>query len=466
MSLENWLNVKSAVIAKLDPGFLPAAIVNRHFRNKVGACAGAERVVFALQRGSEDISRYETQVFPDRPEYREINYLYLERIVKFMLWAMGGRTLFFSGPSYLGQRIKKAYSNQGDRSFDVELMSRVYERPFEVVLVEEGKIPETFGTSVKIGGNWNGCRIGFDLGASDYKVVALNEGEEVFSCETVWNPREQADPNYHYSTIKRAIEMAAEKLPRVDAIGGSSAGIIIDNRVMVASLFRAVPKELFDRGVKDIFVKIAREFNVPLVVVNDGDVTALAGALSLDQDGILGIAMGSSQAVGYVDRSGKMTGWLNELAFAPIDYNPRAEHDEWSGDHGVGVSYFSQQAVNKLLVPAGIVVADKLGLAERLIEVQKLIKSGHSGAAAIYETIGVYLGYAIAHYAEFYNINRLLVLGRVASGAGGDMIVDKAREVLKRDFPELARGFELHLPDEQSRRIGQARAAASLPIVS
>jgi predicted NBD/HSP70 family sugar kinase len=178
---------------------------------------------------------------------------------------------------------------------------------------------------------------------------------------------------------------------------------------------------------------------------------------------MLGVAMGSSEAAGFMDKRGRILGWLNELAFAPVDYNPAALADEWSGDNGVGALYFSQQAVNKLLPAAKIKLPKALGLPERLVEVQKLMAAGDERAAKIYQTIGVYLGYTIPHYADFYDFGHMLVLGRVTTGRGGDIVLGTAREVLGREFPEIARRISMHVPDEKSRRVGQAVAAASLP---
>jgi predicted NBD/HSP70 family sugar kinase len=178
---------------------------------------------------------------------------------------------------------------------------------------------------------------------------------------------------------------------------------------------------------------------------------------------MLGVAMGSSEAAGFMDKKGRILGWLNELAFAPVDYNPKAPSDEWSGDHGVGALYFSQQAVNKLLPAAKIKLPAKMGLPERLVEVQKLMAAGDERAAKIYQTIGVYLGYTIPHYEGFYDFAHMLVLGRVTSGAGGDIVIDTAREVLDKEFPETSASIAMHVPDEKTRRVGQAVAAASLP---
>lgn len=315
---------------------------------------------------------------------------------------------------------------------------------------------------ISAGGHLQGCRIGFDLGASDYKVSAVVDGEAIFTEETPWDPKTQSNPEYHYHHISAALHRAAAHLPRVDAIGGSSAGIIVDNEIRVASLLRAIPKKLFPKAA-GVFKRIQKEWNVPVVVMNDGDVTALAGALSLRQKGVLGVAMGSSEAGGFMDKRGRILGWLNELAFAPVDYNPQAVVDEWSGDAGVGALYFSQQAVNKLLPAAGIKLPKEMGQPERLKEVQHLMAKGDERAAKIYETIGVYLGYTIPHYTDFYDFGHMLILGRVTTGQGGDIVIAKAREVLQREFPETARNIAIHVPDEKSRRVGQAVAAASLP---
>jgi predicted NBD/HSP70 family sugar kinase len=238
--------------------------------------------------------------------------------------------------------------------------------------------------------------------------------------------------------------------------------VYVANRTMRASLFIKVPEDDFDKYVKDIYIRAAKEIgDVPLTVANDGDVTALAGAMSLGEDGILGIAMGTSEAGGYVDMNGNITGWLNELAFVPCDLAPTAMEDEWSGDIGCGVKYFSQDAVIKLAPAAGIELDPALSPAEKLKVVQAAMNDGHEGARQIYETIGVYLGYTLAFYAMFYDINHVLLMGRVTSGQGGDLVLAKAMEVLKAEYPELK--MQVNLPDEKSRRVGQSVAAASLP---
>ncbi|HTI98486.1 MAG TPA: hypothetical protein VL527_06245 [Dongiaceae bacterium] len=448
--------------APLDPGFLPAALFNRQYVAATRASGRAVPLVLGIERENGLVSRYETVV---RPEADAETLRYAERIVKFLLWARGGWKIYVGGPAAVGEFIRREYSATGGRAFDVQLMSRVYEQPFAVVGTTPEAVPAEREISAALGGHLDGCRIGFDLGASDYKVAAVQDGQVVYSDEFPWNPKDQPDPDYHFQHLQAGLKKAAAALPRVDAIGGSSAGVVVNNKIMVASLFRAVPPAAFDRA-KNTFLRVAAEWRVPVEVANDGDVTALAGAMSLSAEGMLGVAMGSSEAAGYLNPKGGMTGWLTEFAFAPVDYNPAAAADEWSGDIGVGAMYFSQQAVNKLLPAAGIALAPELGLPERLKEVQALMARNDARAAKIYETIGVYLGYAIPHYADFYDFKDMLILGRVTTGQGGDIVLERARAVLAAEFPDVAARVKLHVPDEKSRRVGQAVAAASLPVIA
>jgi predicted NBD/HSP70 family sugar kinase len=458
-TLKMTAGLKLKFVPPLDPGFQPAVLFNRRYVAATKASGNFEPLVIGLERESGLVSRFETVV---RPEADATTLRYVERTVKFMLWARGGWKLFIGGPKGIGEFIRKTYSPAGARKFDCEMMGLAYGKKFQVVVTTPEKVPASKEMEVPAGGHLKGCRIGFDLGASDYKVSAVVDGEVSFTEESPWDPKSQANPEYHYHHISAALHRAAAHLPRVDAIGGSSAGIIVDNEIRVASLLRAIPKRDFPRAA-GIFKRIQKEWNVPVVVINDGDVTALAGALSLHKKGMLGIAMGSSEAAGFLDKKSRIPGWLNELAFAPVDYNPKAAADEWSGDRGVGALYFSQQAVNQLLPASGISLPEKMGLPERLKEVQALMTKGDKRAANIYETIGIYLGYTMAHYADFYDFNDVLILGRVTTGRGGDIVLGKARQVLKTEFPGLAAKIALHVPDEKSRRVGQAVAAASLP---
>ncbi len=460
----NRIQVAPAVPAPLDDAFQPASLVNRKFR-ELAAKAGPVPVRIALERGDGSVSVFTTCVLPSRHPSAGLNFFYVERIVKFLLWQRGGWKVHFGGPHEIGEYLRSTYAVGGARQFDSDFMGGVYEHPFTVVITEPERVPAEKENPIPLGRHLEGCRVGFDLGASDRKASAVIDGEAVYSEEIPWDPRPQSDPKYHYDGVMDSISRAASKLPRLDAVGGSAAGVYVNNRVRVASLFRGVPRKEFDEKIANMFLRIRHELGVPMEVVNDGEVTALAGSMSIGDNPVLGIAMGSSQAAGYVNPAGNITGWLNELAFVPVDYRPDAPADEWSGDIGCGVQYFSQVGAIRVAMGAGMTFNPKLALPEKLVVLQDYMRSGNDLAQRVYETIGAYLGYAAAHYADFYNLKHVLVLGRVTTGPGGDILMRKASEVLENEFPELKEQISLQLPDEKSRRVGQSIAAASLPAI-
>ncbi len=444
---------------KLDPKFMPLSVLFRDAKN-----GPSKEIVIALERNRGLISVFKTNI-PDGDF--SSRYSLCERLVKTLLWLKGGFKIYFAGDDEVGNAIKKDYSKSGVRNFDNEFMSDIYRSEFEVVVCSMDEIPAENEAPSSVGRNLNGCRIGFDAGGSDRKVSAVIDGKAVYSEEVVWFPKLNSDPKYHYEGILEAFKTAASKMPRVDAIGVSSAGIYIDNQIMVASLFLKVPKEEYDKHVLNMYIDVAKEIgDVPIEVANDGDVTALAGAMELNDTNILGIAMGTSEAAGFIDSKGNITGWLNELAFVPVDANKDSMVDEWSGDYGCGVKYFSQDSVIKLAPAAGIELDESLSPAEKLKVVQKLMAEGDQRAKDIFETIGIYFGYSLAYYAMFYDIKHVLIMGRVTSGEGGVLILENAKKVLKDEFPSLYEKMNLHIPDENSRRVGQSVAAASLPKIN
>ena len=454
------------VKAPLDPDFMPLSIVYREFQEAVKAFGG-EPLTIALERNNGLTSVFTVDIFPENTGHDEENRDFVERLVKTLLWTRGGHKITVAGSERIAEQIKAQYAIGGSREFDRNFMADVYEAPFEVVHVPFEEAPAAAESATPVGRHLDGCRIGFDAGGSDRKVSAVVNGEAVYSEEVVWFPKLQSDPQYHYDGIMDAMKTAAAKMPKLDAIGVSTAGVVIGNRIMTSSLFLKVKNEnpeAFEKTVKTMYTDIAKVLgNVPIEVANDGDVTALAGAMDLNDNNVLGVAMGTSEAGGYVDPNGNITGWLNELAFVPVDYNKEAMVDEWSGDYGCGVKYFSQDAVIKLAPAAGIPLDENASPAEKLKAVQKLMVEGDERAAKIFDTIGVYFGYAIAYYALFYDIRHVLLLGRVSSGEGGNRIHKLAETVLQAEFPALADQITIHLPDESSRRVGQSIAAASLP---
>ena len=449
---------------RLYPDYVPVILGNMAFEKAVKKSKHQTEIIIAIERSNKQIARTSCFIFNKSYKQEEANFLYIERLIKTLLWLKGGYRIYIAGDETLALRIKEAYQDNRMRQFDKDFMSNVYQNEFEVIICDYKDVPKSNEVSKPIGRNMDGHRIGFDAGGSDRKVSAVVNGKSIYSEEIVWHPKTQSNPMYHYNGIMDSMKRAASKLPKVDAIGVSSAGIFIDNRVAVASLFRQVPQEEFDNVISNMYFDIQKEFgNVPLEVVNDGDVTALAGAMSLNSNNVLGIAMGTSEAAGYVDKDGNITGWLNELCFVPVDYNKNSMIDEWSGDYGVGVTYFSQDAVIKLSPKAGIELDKSLSPAEKLKVVQQLVEENHDGAKEIFKTIGAYLGYTLAYYARFYDIEYVLILGRVTSSTGGIIMLEEANNILKSEFKDLYKKITVSLPDEKSRRVGQSIAAASLP---
>ncbi len=456
--MENPYLVVPSIPPVLDPGFRPAILARRAFARDASV-----PVRIALEQADGSVFHAAMAVLPEDHPNARWNAFFVERFAKFLLWSWGGWRIWIQGPPRIAADLQRHYLEDATGRFDSEIIGqRIYDHP--VTVVATGELPPARSRTTALGRHLEGCRIGFDLGGSDRKVAALRDGEVVFSEEIVWDPYFQKDPAYHHDGIMDSLRRAAAHLPRVDAIGGSAAGVYVNNRVKVASLFRGVSAEDFERRVKDLFVELRREWGgIPFEVVNDGEVTALAASMSLGVNSVLGISMGTSTAAGFVTAEGNITTWLNELAFVPVDYRADAPRDEWSGDLGCGVQFFSQQAVGRLLGPAGIAVDPGLPLPEKLKAVQQLMEAGDERALRIYRTIGTCLGYSVAHCADFYDLRHVLILGRVTSGAGGDVILEGARAVLAAEFPELAERFRFHIPDEKEKRHGQAIAAASLP---
>ena len=440
----------------LDPDFIPLLKFNRAFLKDA-----TKPVSIAVERADGQMATTHTFIH-GTPEMADADRYYIDRIVKTALWMKGGYKIYVDNKEIFDY-LCSVYCKGGEREFDWDFMSNIFENPFEIILTD--KVPESKDAPKAMGGHLEGCRIGFDAGGSDRKVSAVIDGETVFSEEVVWLPKINPDPDYHYEGIVSALKAAAAHMPRVDAVGVSSAGIYINDRTMSASLFLKVPKELYEEKVKNIFIRAITDTfgDVPYAVANDGDVSALAGTMSLNDNNVLGIAMGTSEAVGYVNADGCITGWLNELAFVPVDANPDAMADEWSGDIGCGVKYFCQDGVNKLAPRAGIELDEEASPAEKLKVTQKLMENDDPRAIQVYESIGTYLGHTLAYYYEHYGFHYVLLLGRVMSGKGGDILLATCRKVLDNEYPEHADKIELTLPDEKFRRVGQSMAAASLP---
>ena len=444
-------------IPQLDPGFIPFGIWMNEYEK------GADKdISIAVERNNGFISVRHAKIHGTE-EMAAADYRFVERYMKFLLWSIGGFKVYVCGCSHIAKKLQQAYSPEGERAFDFDFFQKLYERPLEILDCTLTECPQPNESPVPIGGHTDGCRIGFDAGGSDRKVSAVIDGQVVYSEEVVWHPKTNPDPSYQYEGILDSFRTAASKMPRVDGIGVSSAGVFIGNAPMISRIFYCVPRDRWDE-VKTVYDRAAAAIgDVPIVVANDGDVSALAGAMGMDCGRIMGLAMGTSEAVGYVDKDKNVLGWISELAFAPVDLAEDAMEDEWSTDIGVGCKYFSQDAVIKLAPRAGIELDDALTPAEKLKVVQQLMEADDPRAQQVFHDIGIYLAYTVVQYCRFYDVEHLMLLGRVMSGKGGDTILATCQAVLSDEFPALAAKVQVMLPDEKTRRVGQSAAAASLP---
>ena len=258
MNINNGLPlIAPRVTPVLDPAFRPAVLASRAFRDLVRASGHPVQVRLALEQTDGSVSHFETQILPAQHQHAGGNFIYLERTVKFLLWSRGGFRLHADAPSDLVQKLADYYRQSPTGKFDSNVVGeRMFDHAIEVL--HSRNLPPERRSATALGRHLDGCRIGFDLGGSDRKVAAVIEGKVVYSDETVWDPYFQPDPQYHFDGIMDSLRKAAAHLPRVDAIGGSAAGIYLNNRVKVASLFRGVPPDVFKKRVKDLFLEVQR----------------------------------------------------------------------------------------------------------------------------------------------------------------------------------------------------------------
>ncbi|MFU8848050.1 MAG: ROK family protein [Opitutales bacterium] len=456
---------KLQILPPLDPDYISPALWERAYLEKAKDDPNSFKFILDIVRPDGSGKRVERLSLPETEANATDNIFRVERLVKFLLWQVGGSRILIEGPEPWVCALRQKYGATGERAFDNEVIGqKVYGQSLQFEQAELSETPEPYLSSEDIGGHVAGNRIGFDLGGSDRKCAAVIDGEVVFSEEIPWSPYFESEPSYHIEGIRDSINRAAKHLPQVDAIGGSAAGIYIHNEPRIASLFRGLSHESLDVAVRPFFRNLSQEWGgVPFQIANDGDVTALAGAMQEGQGEYLGISMGTSLACGYVDHERRITSMLNELAFVPVDFQANGPKDEWSGDQGCGVQYFSQQAVARLAPKAGIAVDPEASMPVILEQVQALADQGDERALKVFQSIGVYLAHALALFSEHYAIQHVLLLGRVMSGAGGECLLGQAKEVLALEFTDLAAKIRISVPDDRLRRHGQAIAAASLP---
>jgi predicted NBD/HSP70 family sugar kinase len=478
-----YLLCRPKVPAPLDPNFAPLVLGKKNYFKFVSG--SPHFIEWALPR-SGGCARYKLPVFADTHEDMEASVYLAGVLIQEMIWQRSASSLLLAGPPKQCELLKAAFSKGGAYEYEASSMPNVCGTPdkeFEVKIVKAEELPALKDTPQEMGKDASGCRLAFDLGKSDIKTVAVKDGEVVYSKETEWDVT-NVDPDYHFKAIVDALQLAKATLPKVDAVGGSATGTVSgDNEATWCDIFPNVPPDVYKAKVVDIFKRMAKEVagDVPLKVINDGEVTALAAVQKIGKGNILGISMGSSEGGGYANADGNLNGWINEMCYIKLDLNPEAPTDPWTkGAHrGISHMYLGQRGATKLAAKAGVPVPENYVYPhpdmctikhEDHAQCLKLIQKAMADPAQepqvrkLYETVGVYLGYGLAQYSEFYNIDHVMILGRVSKGAGGDLVLETAKKVLMAEFPQFGH-IQFHTADDHFKAVGQCIAAAALPVL-
>merc|ERR1719215_955454 len=475
------LLARPKVPAPLDPNFAPVILGKKKYLAAAAGCA--DKLEWALPR-ADGCGRGAIPVFPEGSEDAEASVYLAGILIQEMLWQRSGSALLLAGPPAMCEAVAADFREGGRYEFEIKSMPNVCgtpQSPFNVSIVSVGDLPENKDTPQVCGKDASGCRLAFDLGKSDIKVVAVKDNEVVYSKETEWDVT-NPDPQYHFDAIIAAMKLGKDALPQIDAIGGSATGTVSGaNEATWCDIFPNVPPDVYKEKVFDIFVRIAKELagDVPLKVINDGEVTALAAVQKISKGNVMGISMGSSEGGGYANADGNLMGWINELCYIKLDMNPKAPTDPWTkGAHrGISHMYLGQRGATKNAhkiceVPENykyphpdMCTIKHEDHAQCLKLVQKAMVDNPEKASDLHKTCGVYLGYGLAQYCEHYCIDHVMILGRVSKGAGGDLMLKTASEVLEAEFPDLPK-IQFHTADDHFKAVGQCIAAAALPTIS
>ena len=120
------LKVKSV----LDKQFQPMSLVVREMREATKE--DGQDIVIGIVRNNGYVSAYKTRIYKDGVGKDDVNFRFIERMVKALLWVRGGYKIIIAGSPVVGEKIKAAYAKGGLRDFDNGFMARCYEHPFEV----------------------------------------------------------------------------------------------------------------------------------------------------------------------------------------------------------------------------------------------------------------------------------------------------------------------------------------------
>jgi len=313
------LLVKPKVTPPLDPDFVPVVLAKKAYLAATKDCK--DKLDWALVR-ADGVGRYTLPVFPDGDKNVNASIYMAGVLIQEMIWQRSGSELQLVGPPKLCKAIKRAFSRGGMYQFEALSMPNVCgtpTKPFEVKILDSvSELPAGKDSPQVCGKEANGNRLAFDLGKSDIKTVAVKDGEVLDSMETEWDVTNK-DPQYHFDAIVAAMKGTIERAKTknagyspIQAVGGSATGTVSgDNDATWCDIFPNVPPDVYKAKVVDIFKRISKEVagEVPLKVINDGEVTALAAVQKIKKGNVLGISMRSSEGAGYANADGNLLGY-------------------------------------------------------------------------------------------------------------------------------------------------------------
>lgn len=410
-----------------------------------------QEIGVALSRGKGVVYPFSLRISEDFEE----SYFYLKKVLLALLWTVGGsRFLLRCNLSFYSrfvERIKK--DEEVYASF--KAIEEIYGEPVSFTFVEEmpHRVIETSKRSLFS----SGCRIGLDLGGSDIKVMTLQDGKVLYSSEILWSPKTARDPSYHESFIRSVLKEAASYLPRVDAVGVSTSGVVEEEELIYPSLFTLCSDKDKKEGIRVLLKELSHELfpNANFSLINDGDASALGASFLYDKDSVLGLSLGTSLAGGYV-KDGFLYPYLNELSKVPVNFGSFAKNHYQLGIKGSASEYLSQKGIIALAEDRGIEL--KGTLPEKLLMVQVLAEQGNNEVLQAYRTFGKRLGSCVLYFSLFLDFSSVFLLGRVLSGKGGETLLKSANEYLASKGNNLI----LFSADERFKRLGQAYVAACL----
>ena len=100
------VEVRPAVVPPLDASFLPAVLWNRAYRRKVSAGEQSVPIRFALEQADGSVFHRSEEILPAKHS-APLNFRFIERLLKFHLWSLGGHRVYFDGPSDLGELLRR-----------------------------------------------------------------------------------------------------------------------------------------------------------------------------------------------------------------------------------------------------------------------------------------------------------------------------------------------------------------------